>query len=183
MAAVNIRRGKREAADRAGGSHVCDWGWHLTSASLINQPLTFSCLLFGTAWPTLLFLVIVCWGLLYFLHHHHIFARISRCLTMRLDATEVPRLWAILRNEYFVLLLCNELVAVKMFHVLQSVVVELCWLPDTYPAALSLPYLNRTGGENKVKKLMGRDKVREITWQSLSWANRLDLEKINLIYC
>jgi len=29
------------------------------------------------------------------------------------------------------------------------------WLPDTQPAAVSLPLLIRTGGENEVKNLVG----------------------------
>jgi len=28
-------------------------------------------------------------------------------------------------------------------------------MPDTYPAALSLPLLNRTGKENRMKRLVG----------------------------
>lgn len=35
---------------------------------------------------------------------------------------------------------------------------------------LSLSIRNRTGGENKIKMLMGRDKGREITYQLLSQA-------------
>jgi len=34
-----------------------------------------------------------------------------------------------------------------------------------------------------MEKLMGQDKDKEITYQLLSQHNRLDLGKINLIYC
>lgn len=47
-----------------------------------KSTLTFSCLLLGRDWPTLSLLVIVCWGFLCFLHHHHIFASIARFLAM-----------------------------------------------------------------------------------------------------
>ena len=35
-------------------------------------------------------------------------------------------------------------------------------LPGAHPAALSLTLLSRAGGENKMKKLVGRDKDRGI---------------------
>jgi len=38
-------------------------------------------------------------------------------------------------------------------------------LPDTHPVTLSLPVLNRAGGENEMKKLVGPDKDREIIYQ------------------
>ena len=50
----------------------------------------------------------------------------------------------------------------------------------TQPLSLSL--LNMMAGESKMKKLVGQDKDREITYQLLSQENRLDLGKINLIY-
>lgn len=116
---------------KEGEERGCTQGWWfpcpwLGMTSHIRFPykstVTFSCLWFGTAWPTLPFIVIICWGFLCFLCHHHIFARNSRCLTMWLDAaalTEVLRCWAGLRNQCFVLLLymCYELLAVKIFHV------------------------------------------------------------------
>lgn len=41
--------------------------------------------------------------------------------------------------------------------------VDLGWLPDSYPDALSLPSLNRTGRKkNKMKKIMGQGTYREI---------------------
>lgn len=48
-------------------------------------------------------------------------------------------------------------------------------LPDTYPAVLSRPLLNRTRGENKMEKLIGQAKDREITYQSLSRAKNSQL--------
>jgi len=39
--------------------------------------------------------------------------------------------------------------------------VELTWLPDAHPAALSLPLLNRVGGKNKMGKLRVLIKHRE----------------------
>jgi len=41
--------------------------------------------------------------------------------------------------------------------------IDLGWLPDPYPAALSGPLLNRTGEENKVEKFVCHHKDREIT--------------------
>lgn len=60
---------------------------------------------------------------------------------------------------------------------------SLGWLPDTHPAALSLPLLSRTRGENTKKKLVGRDKDREITYGLASRAKQTQLRKINLTYC
>jgi len=36
--------------------------------------------------------------------------------------------------------------------------IDLGWLPDAHPAALSLPLLNRPGRENTLKKLLKMDK-------------------------
>jgi len=41
-------------------------------------------------------------------------------------------------------------------------------MPDAYTAALT-PLLRWTGEENRMKKLMGWDKDREITYQLPSW--------------
>jgi len=38
------------------------------------------------------------------------------------------------------------------------------WLPDAHSLFLK-PLLNKAGGENKVKRLMGQDKDREIKYQ------------------
>lgn len=48
--------------------------------------------------------------------------------------------------------------------------VDLGWLPDASPAALSLP-LKKTKGENDMEKLMGHDKDKG-TYQVLSWAKQ-----------
>lgn len=37
----------------------------------------------------------------------------------------------------------------------------------SHPAALSMPLLSRTGGENTMEKLMGRDKDREVTFREV----------------
>jgi len=62
--------------------------------------------------------------------------------------------------------------------------VDLGWLPDTYPATLSLPLLNRTEEEEKRKKSSW---VEIKTGRSLTsychGQNRLDSQKSNLIYC
>lgn len=49
--------------------------------------------------------------------------------------------------------------------------VDLSQLPDAYPAALSLPLLDRTGGEEKKKKLVGKGKDAEISYQLPSQAS------------
>ena len=41
--------------------------------------------------------------------------------------------------------------------------IDLGWLADAYPAALSVPFLNRTEEKIRWKNLMGRDKDREVT--------------------
>lgn len=38
---------------------------------------------------------------------------------------------------------------------------DLVQLPDAHPAPLSLPLVNRTGGEYRMKKLMGGDRLEE----------------------
>ena len=53
--------------------------------------------------------------------------------------------------------------------------VDLVQLPYAHPAALSVPLLNRTRGENKMKKLVGRDKGREIAYQLPSQAKQTQL--------
>lgn len=53
--------------------------------------------------------------------------------------------------------------------------VDLGWLPDSHTAALSVPLLNRTEGEDETKYLEGQDKDRGITHQLLSWANQIRL--------
>lgn len=56
-------------------------------------------------------------------------------------------------------------------------------LPDAHSAALSLLLLlllNRTGGENKIEKLVGQDKEGDTTYQSPSWAKQT---YGRLIYC
>lgn len=149
--------------------HVHDWGWHFTSPSLVN-PL-FSCLLFVVEFQTLSVPAVVCCAFLSFLHHHCIFARIARFLTMWLDVTaltEVPRHWAALRNEYFVFLLCI---------CSESVAVSPClteyggwpWLAIRHQPSCSLTCILPRTGENKVEKLMSKDKG-EIMCQSSSQA-------------
>jgi len=53
--------------------------------------------------------------------------------------------------------------------------VDLGWLPDAHPAALSLPLLNRTGEENKMEKLVGQDKDRKTAYQLSSQTKRTQL--------
>ena len=53
--------------------------------------------------------------------------------------------------------------------------VDLGQLPDAHPAALSLPLLNRIGEENRMEKLVGRDKDREIAYQLPSRAKQTQL--------
>ena len=48
------------------------------------------------------------------------------------------------------------------------------WL-GTHPAALSIPLLRRTGGQNRTKKLMSQDKDKEIACQLLSQAKQTQL--------
>jgi len=54
--------------------------------------------------------------------------------------------------------------------ILQTVYVCILWrvdlgqLPDTHPAALLFPLLNKAEGANKMDKLMGQDK----DWESLT---------------
>jgi len=50
--------------------------------------------------------------------------------------------------------------------------VNLGQLPDTYPAMLSSLLLNRIRGENKMEKLIGQDKDRELTYQLPPWAKQ-----------
>ena len=149
-----------------------------------KSSLTFSCLLVGTAWPTLSFLVIICWVFLCFLYHHHIFARICRCLTKWLDATaltEVPRHWAALRNEYSVPLLCtcNESVAVKIFHVLQSMV-TLTLAGCQTPTQLLFRSTSSTWQEEKIrwKSSWVEIKPGKSLASHCQGQNRLDLEKV-----
>ena len=54
--------------------------------------------------------------------------------------------------------------------------VDLGWLPDAHPAALS-HLLNRAGGENKTENLVGQDKDRDITYRLLSRAKQTRLEE------
>jgi len=60
--------------------------------------------------------------------------------------------------------------------------VNLGWLPAAHQATVSFLF-NRTGGKNKIKKLIGWDKNREITYQLLSWAKQIRLveDKFNLL--
>jgi len=50
--------------------------------------------------------------------------------------------------------------------------VDLGWLPNAHPAALALPLLSRTGGENKMQKLVRQDKDGEITQELPPWAKQ-----------
>jgi len=45
--------------------------------------------------------------------------------------------------------------AIMTFQALPMWWVDLCQLSHTHPAALSLPFLNRAGGQNKIKKTCG----------------------------
>lgn len=58
-------------------------------------------------------------------------------------------------------------------------IIDLGWLPDTYPAARLFSLLNMTEEEN-VRKLI--DKDREIPRSHCRRQNSLDLEKIDFIY-
>ena len=59
---------------------------------------------------------------------------------------------------------------------------DLGQLPDAHPVPLSLPFLNRTGGEKKMKKLVVKMKTgRSLTYYSHR-QNRLDSRKINLFF-
>lgn len=49
-------------------------------------------------------------------------------------------------------------------HVETLLWVGLGWLPDPHPAALSFPLLNKTGGENKMKKLIVQGKDQKIIY-------------------
>lgn len=62
--------------------------------------------------------------------------------------------------------------------------VDLGWLLDAHPAALSLLLPNRMGVENKMKEPIGWDEGREITYQ-LQVMGKTDLTwgKLNFIYC
>lgn len=44
--------------------------------------------------------------------------------------------------------------------------------PNTSPAACSLPLLSRVEGENRLKKLVGRDEDRETGKKLLSWSKQ-----------
>lgn len=46
--------------------------------------------------------------------------------------------------------------------------VEVGWLPVAHPTAPSLSLLNSGGGENKMKKLLGQDEGREISYQTIA---------------
>lgn len=50
--------------------------------------------------------------------------------------------------------------------------VDLSWLAEAHQAAFSLPLLDRKGGENKIKKLVGGGKDTEIFCQLPSWAKQ-----------
>lgn len=45
--------------------------------------------------------------------------------------------------------------------------VNLGWLPDAFQAVFSLPFLSDTGGEKRMKKLVGQDKVGEFAHQNV----------------
>lgn len=53
--------------------------------------------------------------------------------------------------------------------------VDLGRLPDACSATLSVPLLDRTGGENEIEELVGRDEDREITDRLLSQAKLTQL--------
>lgn len=53
--------------------------------------------------------------------------------------------------------------------------VNLGWLSDANLATLSLPLVNRTEGENNIKKLVGQDKDLEITYPLPSQSNQTQL--------
>lgn len=55
------------------------------------------------------------------------------------------------------------------------------WMPDGCPAALSFLFLKWTGLENKMERLTGWEKDREIALRLLSQANKLNSGKINWI--
>ena len=52
---------------------------------------------------------------------------------------------------------------------------DLGWLPGAHPAALSLALISRTRRENKIKKVVGKGKDREITYQLSSQAKQIQL--------
>lgn len=55
--------------------------------------------------------------------------------------------------------------------------VDLVWLPDTHPAAHSLPLLKRTEEKNKMlEELMSQDKDRKILYQLPSRIIKTQLE-------
>lgn len=55
--------------------------------------------------------------------------------------------------------------------------VDLVWLPDTHPAAHSLPLLKRTEEKNKMlEEFMGQDKDRKILYQLPSRIIKTQLE-------
>lgn len=60
---------------------------------------------------------------------------------------------------------------------------NLGWPPGAHADVLSLPFLNSMGEENQMKKFVGQDKDRKITYLLHHGQNRLNLEKINFIYC
>lgn len=62
-------------------------------------------------------------------------------------------------------------------HVETLLWVDLGMLPDPHPAALSFPLLNKTGGENKMKKLIGQGKDQKIIYQLLSLAKHTQFRK------
>lgn len=55
-------------------------------------------------------------------------------------------------------------------------------LPDTHPAVLSLPLLNRTGGENHMEKFIGQAKDREITYNYCHGQNRINCCQLRQIW-
>jgi len=55
-----------------------------------------------------------------------------------------------------------------------------CWadlgqLPDAHPVTLSLPLINKTEEENKIKKLLGQDIDRKVSYQLPSQAKQSQL--------
>lgn len=73
----------------------------------------------------------------------------------------------------------------RTLNVWKSSVYEAWWVDLSQMPTQQLSHSPSSEGqkENKLKKLMGQGKAREIATNYHHWQNRLDWEKINLIYC
>jgi len=60
--------------------------------------------------------------------------------------------------------------------------IDLSWLPEAPPVAVSLPLLNRMGAENGMHEPLGCGEDRVMIYQLSSWATKACLGKINSLH-